>query len=99
MGHPEFSPQQLEALDRLADTIGREAGRMASALEAPLAAFGKTAGEAIRAMEETAAAQLRLDEVLRPPRYRQVVIFGRSFDADLVAFAVLAVAALLFGGL
>lgn len=98
MGHPEFSREQLEALDRLGDIIAREAERMAAAVEAPLTAFGNADEEALRAMEETAAAQLRRAEVLRPRR-RQVVIFGRSFDADLVAYGTLAVAALLCGGL
>lgn len=99
MGHPEFSREQLEAPDRLGDTIGREAVKMAAALEAPLAAFRSSAKEALRAIEAMNAAQLRLDEVLRPPSYPQVVIFGRSFDADLLAYGALALAALLYGGL
>lgn len=73
------------------------AGKMSSSLAAPLVAFGKTTEEALGAMEDMVTAQLRLDEVLRPPRYRQVVIFGRSFDADLVAYGDLAAAALLYG--
>lgn len=82
------APQNLpEALADLGNALGREAVKMTDALQAPHA-FRKTAEEA-----------LRLREVLRPPRYRQIVIFGRSFDANLVVFGAFALAGLLYGGL
>lgn len=58
-----------------------------------------TAADAATGRAPKALARLETTVQRQLVPYRRVVIFGRSFDADLVAFGALAVAALLYGGL